>query len=71
MELGVPERITRTIDVIHDTHEELLSLKNKAKQAACKHTTFTYKHSDYDEECRYCNLDACNLRECLNCGKEL
>jgi hypothetical protein len=70
MELGVPERISQTVGVIRETHEELLSLKVKAKQAACRHTSFTYKHNDFNEECRYCNLDACNIRECIDCGKE-
>lgn len=71
MTINVSAAVDLAIEVIHDAHEEILNLNKKAAQDACYHSSFTYLHNDFKENCKYCALEACNLRSCKQCGKEL
>jgi hypothetical protein len=71
MNTGLPKEIADTVQLMHDIHTQIYDLKLSNKQSSCKHGNMVFKHPNWEESCRYCQLDACGLKICTLCNKEL
>lgn len=68
--INLPESVVQLAETMHSAHEEISQILLSNKQSQCNHADFIYLHGDWDETCKYCQIDACMLRKCKNCSKE-
>lgn len=69
--LGVPKSVDNAVAVMHEAHQRIVEVIKAEKQSSCRHTEFVFLHPEYEENCKYCNLDACSIRKCKICEKVL
>ena len=68
--IKLPENVVLVADAIHAAHEEISQVLLNHKQLNCQHSEYTYAHQEWNESCKYCQIDACMIRKCKECGKE-
>lgn len=68
--IGLPRNVALVSEAMHSAHEEISKVIIFQRQLACSHPDYTYTHEEWDEGCKYCQIDACMLKECRTCKKE-
>lgn len=66
----LPKNVALVAQTMHTMHEDMSNVLLSKKQKSCSHSDYKYAHEEYNEDCRYCAIDACMIKLCNDCSKE-